>query len=369
MIVISVVLHVVLTCTAMLFQIRLSGRLVDTFSRPDIAEGIFFEYLRTDDPMTPELIDNVVKGFPFLLAPLDQVRGLKIGQSPQQSPSSKSDDRENPLMRAATEMADAIVTNAMGMAGAVHHAATEAAEHASNAARVMGDSARNLSREANHVREGLLQRASSMPDMLMKILSREQDPITTVVEWVEGSNLTPAHDELDFPERRLSSGRVFGYPLSRWFDEVYYAPDEIGPMVVTPSMNGTRKMFLYLVHLYLLLLFIVSFPGSYVTRTKPIRKRSHLSRQSSDESTVKIAHTITLRDTTASVTVLRDKTSCGLNAFPDIARSSQDRLHCQERTYSRGYLPSTSKFPPSNGKNQCNDSSGRLKKKSLSYFL
>jgi hypothetical protein len=346
----------------------LSGRLVDTFSRPDIAEGIFFEYLRTDDPMTPELIDNVVKGFPFLLAPLDQVKGLKIGQSHQQSTSSKPDDRENPLIRAATEMADAIVSNAMGMAGAVHHAAADAAEHASNAARFMGDSARSLSREGNHVREGLMKRASSMPDLFMKILSREQDPITTIAEWVE-SNVTPTQEELEFPERRLSSGRVFGYPLSRWFDEVYYAPDEIGPMVVTPTMDGTRKMFLYLVHLYLLLLFIVSFPGSYITRTKPIRKRNHLTRQSSDESTVKITHTIALKDTTPSVTVLRDKTSRGLNAFPDIARSSQDRLHCQERTYSRGFLPATSKFPSSNDKNLCNDSSGRLKKKSLSYFL
>jgi hypothetical protein len=313
--------------------------------------------------MTPELIDNVVKGFPFLLAPLDQVKGVNIGQSHQQSPSSKPGDRENALVRTATEMADAVISNAMGMAGAVQHAAADAVEHASNAARFMGDSARNMSHEASRVREALMKHASSMPDMFMKILSREQDPIATVTEWVE-SNFTPTQDEVYFPERRLSSGRVFGYPLSRWFDEVYYAPDEIGPMIVTPTMNGTRKMFLYLVHLYLLLLFIVSFPGSYITRTKPIRKRSHLSRQLSDESTVKRAHT-TFKNTTPAVTVLLDKTTL---AFPDIARSSQDRLHCQERTYSRGFLPPTSKFP-SKDKNLCNDSSGRLKKKSLSYFL
>ena len=58
-----------------LTQVRLNRRLMDRFPRADIAEGIFYEYLRYDDPISPELRERVVDGFPFLLAPLAQVKG------------------------------------------------------------------------------------------------------------------------------------------------------------------------------------------------------------------------------------------------------------------------------------------------------
>ena len=49
---------------------------MEVFQRPDIAEGIFYEYFRVDDPMSTELLERVVDGFPFLLAPLAQVKGV-----------------------------------------------------------------------------------------------------------------------------------------------------------------------------------------------------------------------------------------------------------------------------------------------------
>lgn len=42
-------------------------------------------------------------------------------------------------------------------------------------------------------------------------------------------------------------------------------PDEIG-IKVDPTMNFTHRLFFTTVHVYLLLLFVVSLPGSYTTR-------------------------------------------------------------------------------------------------------
>jgi len=42
-------------------------------------------------------------------------------------------------------------------------------------------------------------------------------------------------------------------------------PDEIG-IKIDPSMNFTHRLFFTTVHVYLLLLFVVSIPGSINTR-------------------------------------------------------------------------------------------------------
>ena len=49
---------------------------MDIFPRPDVAEGIFYEYLRYDAPISLDFRDHVVDGIPFLLAPLALVRNF-----------------------------------------------------------------------------------------------------------------------------------------------------------------------------------------------------------------------------------------------------------------------------------------------------
>jgi len=57
-------------------ELRLEGRTVDIFPSPDVARGIFYEYLRGDDPISVDARDHFSDGFPFLLAPLAQVKGI-----------------------------------------------------------------------------------------------------------------------------------------------------------------------------------------------------------------------------------------------------------------------------------------------------
>merc|ERR1719401_799574 len=44
-------------------EIRIDGRLMDSFPRPDIASGIFYEYLRDSNPMSPDARMHFTDGF------------------------------------------------------------------------------------------------------------------------------------------------------------------------------------------------------------------------------------------------------------------------------------------------------------------
>ena len=324
---------------------------MEVFPRPDIAEAIFFEYLRIDDPMSPDLIQRVVDGFPFLLAPLAQVKGVNLGRTA----SSKEQPHVNPVVKALSGLAEAVSSQAGEMAGMLQRSAAVAAENAGNAARSLGDAAHNLARELQHRRELMMKHPSSLPDAVMNMLSRDRRTIQTVSEWVE-RNITRSIESSE-PARKVPLGRVFGYPLSRWFGDTYYqAPDEIGPMKIHPTMSTTRKIFLALVHLYLLLLFIVSFPGSYSTRTKLVIRRS-LSRDFS----------------------ILGASSSGDASASDLSLSSKERLQCQERTFAGASLLSRARQvlrPTVSDDNVPEEilfgstaTSPTLQKKSLGYFL
>jgi hypothetical protein len=334
-------------------QVRLNGRLMDTFERSDIAEGIFYEYLRTDDPISYELRDRVVDGFPFLLAPLARAKQFQSPPSPQKPP-----ELGNPLFRVFTGVTESATSHAMGLAGMVQHGAFAMAGHATNAAYSFGGIAQGVGSEIDRRRGLLVKHAILLPDTVMHLVSRDPDPIQTVTDWVSG-NATP-EDEEELPTR-VSSGRVFGYPLSRWFSSTYHAPDEIGPMKIRPTMTMTRKLFLTLVHLYLLLLLIVSFPGSYKTRSKFVVRRSSANKKMSNGK--------------------GKNGGRGKEEVPDIARSPLERLQHQQGTSSgesllsranKAFRPSASEEieeVSSVSSGSGNENGIPLKKKSLSYFL
>jgi hypothetical protein len=274
-------------------QVRLNGRLLDTFHRPDIAEGIFYEYLRHDDPISPNLRERVVDGFPFLLAPLVQVKGISIGH--QTAPPKPQ--KENSVFRALNDFADTAHSHALAMGSAMQRGFAGAADNAGNAARTAMAAAQNmasnpakaavmagqnLAKEMERRRDMMMDRTTAtLPNVMMH-------PLQIVSDWV-GTNITPPDQEIKIV-RKDSLGRAFGYPLSRWFSDTYQAPDEIDPIVIHPTMSTTRQLFLALVHFYLLLLFIVSFPGSYTTRTKLVVRKSNMSHLSAAESAAKSIH-------------------------------------------------------------------------------
>ena len=282
----------------------MNGRVVEVFPRPDIGAGIFFEYLRNDDPISKEFHGNVMDGFPFLLAPLMQVEGVHA-PGPLSSATSSSTYSEDmvehndggfvsQITRGLSQFAESVGSHAAAVADTTHRAILGTAGHVHHASRALLDSTRSMSdglgKELTRRRELFVKRAASLPDVVSAL---RKDPVHTMKEWFNPQRKPPTplssaqqliseeqqEDEQD-PQRRRKNRRLL---LSRWLGDVYYAPDEIGPMIIHPTMNMTRKVFLFLVHLYLLMLFIVSFPGSYSTRTKFVvcRKTRRLRRMSS----------------------------------------------------------------------------------------
>jgi hypothetical protein len=198
-----------------------------------------------------------------------------------------------------------------------------------------------------------MKHAAATSGTAIKVLQRDEETIQSIMNswsrWMSGESDEPEpelEEEIQLhPSLRAPRGRVFGYPLSRWFgEEEYFAPDEIGPMKIHPTIN---KIILAVVHLYLLLLFIVSFPGSYSTRTRCIIiRKSCSSRDVSDSES--------------------ESSNGKVESFRVVTFEPQAR---PERRVSKrgGILGRIMRSPEIDDINA--ETGTALKKKSLSYFL
>ena len=253
---------------------------MESFPRPDIAQGILFEYLRLDDPISPEFIDNVVKGFPFLLAPLAQVKGVQVPQSkPNTTPTSL------PPHKAVWHMIENAQAGFAEWASGAPQAALEAASHhVAAAGRFVEQGTQNMLQEAKRRRQMLVQQVQGLPGSLQGLPASLQG-LPGSLQALPGSlrsiltNSRSAavvvNDTLLLDpslEEDPNTGRLARLLL----DNLYL--DEIGPPV--RQIHPQRQIYLLLVHLYLLLLLIVSFPASYSTKLIR-RKKSNLKGKSS----------------------------------------------------------------------------------------
>lgn len=265
-------------------EVRLNGNLMDSFDRPDIAAAIFYEYLRTDDPMSFDFLEKVVNGFPMLLGPLAQVKGVSSPSMAHSSPpssSQKASSGQNPLTRALEGFGGALSSGASNVVDLVHHGATELSTGAMSAARSMGDAAKNLGEEMERRRDLIGQHVSHFAHQTISSIyggGKDQKTVATLPKWLETMPLDiPFRSEVD-STTKASRGRIFkDIPiLSKLFGTSetasMAAPDEIVPMI-HPSANSTQRLFLGVVHLYLLLILIVSFPAPLTTRTKLVISR------------------------------------------------------------------------------------------------
>jgi hypothetical protein len=240
---------------------------MDAFHRPDIAAGIFFEYLRLDDPMSTDFLDHVVDGFPFLLAPLSQVKGVSSANMKQASSHSKKSSQANQrVAKALGGFGDALSSHASNFAGFVQNGANEVTNGAVNTVRSVGDAAHNLGEEVERRRELIGKHLSGFAS---SFYGRSQKSLAPVLpKWIENMNLKIPQteeqrhtDEIGLPGIAQALLRFFGQEPSR------AALDEIVPMI-HPTTDSTQRFFFGIVHLYLLLLLIVSFPAELSTRTK-----------------------------------------------------------------------------------------------------
>lgn len=260
---------------------------MDAFHRPDIGEGIFFEYLRQDDPFSLDFLERVVDGFPFLLAPLAQVQGITSSVLQQPSPTKVPENGGLGVFKVLGSTTDAVTSHAMGLAGAMQHGAAEAAANVGQAMHNAGDSMRYFSEEAERNRQALWKELVTVShrnpsDVLADVVAKIKGEVDEDVDVEMEAAAEETKPSFDVPH-----GRVFRQTTSKWFGETLEVPDEIAPMV-HPTMN---KTILSLVHLYLLLILIVSFPPTNSNKTRCVVRRCKIiSLSPGDSSLVSYAH-------------------------------------------------------------------------------
>jgi len=338
-------------------EVRVDGRVMGEFPHPAMAKGIFFEYLRFDDPISAEARDNTADGFPFLLAPLAQVKGMSSRDLPNLSStaSPSSDDTSSPgLGRTVGNVADSVVSQAESFTKWVQSSANDVGSTVSSLTQSAGDSARRAGDEVERRRVHVWSQVVSVQENSVKFLSSRMQEAADNVKMRKDRNKGVVSSIVVPEERRQPGGpprgRLFRSPVTRWLGDeeviVVSLPDEIDP-IISPTMNLTRSLFLCGVHLYLLLLLVVSLPGSYDTRTRLVVRKSCSS--STSGPTRLISKSADCDDTSGSEEE-RDDNNETIGTSPLTLKNSK-------RLISRG-----------SSSDECNQNKRNMKK-SLSYFL
>lgn len=254
-------------------QIRVDGEMLDSFPRPDVARGIFYEYLRTDDPISPDFTNRVVDGFPFLLGPLAHINGM-----PAAIQMNDAHKQERGPGKGVGNFADVMSSHAGDFAGWL---ATGAVSNAGFAASNVANAAKSLGSTASSVKEGLERRrdqlwnqVSALPETSKHLLhrlhySRRPDELSaSVAHYMKRRR----RGDIQMKRKTIAPrGRVFRSSVNQWFGVSEENADELDNTITNTSFFG-NLIFLYLVHLYLLLLLIVSLPDPH--QTKYVVRRS-----------------------------------------------------------------------------------------------
>jgi len=261
-------------------EVRLNGVFMDSFQRPDIAEGIFFEYLRVDNPMSFDFLDRVVDGFPSLLAPLAQVKGITTPvTSHQTNTPSQSGSGGNPFFKIIGGFGGAISTQAATFAEFVQSGTHDLAGNAIDKARSVGSTARNLGEEVERRRDLIGKHVSAFTNQALSSLvpSNQKSLSVQYPDWITDSELRDLSE--DFLDEKVLAKSDHGTSYRQVLSRLIGLDDDS-----MSASNATQKVFFGLVHLYLLLLLIASFPAQWTTRTKLVVTRK--SEASSHNATV-----------------------------------------------------------------------------------
>ena len=239
------------------FEVRLDGRVMDIFPRPDIARGIFTEYMNKN-PISLDAKAHFTDGFPFLLAPLAQVKGMSSAIPQSQTSNKVEPQSSNPMHRlfdTATSTFNMMNTQANSLSKWMQGSAADMSTNMENAFGSAVSAARGLGFELDRQRLDFFDIVSSFKEEGMDILSSLMR--TSAIDESPPS-LSPFSPEFDiiYDEDSKSSQEI--------------VPDEIG-IEIEPSMNFSHSLFFVSVHVYLMLMFVVSFPAS--NQSKLVVKR------------------------------------------------------------------------------------------------
>jgi len=277
-------------------QLRIDGRLLESFPYPEIGKGIFHEYLRGDDPMSADARERFCDGFPFLVAPLAQLKGFVSKQEAPSEPSvTKGKKTERSLQRVFGDVLENVNTRTSGVLSWVEGSISGGISNANSATQNIGTHAQNVLTATQNIGSNLQNFGS--------VLDKRRDLAWDQIVRTQQQSFRMVLSRLPFVNKRLDLSGSDGLVSNGSDAEVHsnqtrrniFVPqiakmlgdsskqrplsDEIGVMIA-PKMNFTHQMFLYLVHFYLVLLLIVSIPDSSTTRL--VVKRSSDSTLDSD---------------------------------------------------------------------------------------
>ena len=222
---------------------------MDTFSSSGIAQGIFHEYLRGDDPISMEARNNFAEGFPFLLAPLAQVKVPSMGVL-------------HPSFEEPTETANVRLSWIAGTLSVFGNA-------------VIYQQNKFLSWLDNMITEAT-NKFVQLTISLEQYKEQESDRLGTILQSLyrgEGIGLK-SHTSMDLfqddiQNRHVETGRLLSsFPLP--------TSDEVAAVNSRPKMSFSRRIFIITVHFYLLLLLIACIPDSFPTKVVVTKKCSPL---------------------------------------------------------------------------------------------
>lgn len=236
---------------------------MDTFPRPDMARGIFSEYMN-NDPISLDAKAHFADGFPFLLAPLAQVKGMSsVVPIPPDSPKKTDSNPGNPLFRLMMHPVNNMNSQAHTLSKWMQEGAAEVSSTLDDALGSAVGIARGVSAEFERRRMELLDNAFALHDEINSLItsSLERDE---GIAGREGKALVASKNGSS-PSVAPSRGPLFD-------QDVYASSDEIG-VELKPTMNLSHWLFFATVHVYLVLLFVVSIQDSSYT-TKFIVKRT-----------------------------------------------------------------------------------------------
>jgi hypothetical protein len=254
---------------------------MDSFSRPDIAEGIFFEYLRIDHPMSVDFLSNVVEGFPFLLAPLSQVKGVASPVVAQHTIQPQlSHHSVNPLVRTIGGFGEVLSSQAAGFAEFIQVGALELSSNAMEKAKSVGSAAKNLGEDLERKRKLIGKHVSAFSTRTMSSLYQpDEKQLAISFDWISDSELSRISGQL-FEQQRGEKKEHCGFLF--WILSWALGID----VSSLSAVDVTQRIFFSFVHIYLLMLLIASFPAQWTTRIKliAIKRPSPLSSHVVSES-------------------------------------------------------------------------------------
>lgn len=247
---------------------------MDVFSQPDIAPGIFYEYLRGDDPISMEARNNFADGFPFLLSPLAQLKGFVSKQESNVvvdlNPPMKFGSTYNTLITNLFESAESSVVGATSWIQMNIHGGANNINNAISDVNAffqhLGSNWNNFSLVVEEKRNAAVENMSHVNLTPLKNLLSKVPILRDRFEYEnDKSSLDEDHADFDIHSNKRN---VFQPQIVQMLENSFQQrpiSDEIG-VIIEPSMSSTHLIFLYSVHLYLVLLLILSVPDSHTTR-------------------------------------------------------------------------------------------------------